>query len=129
MNLSFIEGSITQQNRMNKFRRSKMYKNTVDVLDALFPLSLADGSEDDLKRCSDESDNEMQYDAESTDDTDDDDDDVIYHLAENYWLMLRTRPSCILHRSTIDTTVVYTTVLYVLHTTAARWRHQPNYYH
>ena len=117
MNLSFIGGSITQQNRMNKFRRSKMYKNTVDVLDALFPLSLADGSEDDLQRCSDESDNEMQYDAESTDDTDDDD-TVIYHLAENYWLMLRTRPSCILHRSTIDTTV-----LYVLHTTAARWRH------
>jgi len=24
-----------------------------------------------------------------------------------------------------DTTVVYTTVVYVLHTTAARWRHTP----
>jgi len=39
--------------------------------------------------------------------------------------MLWTRPSCILHRSTIDMTVVYKTVVYVLHTTAARWRHTP----
>ena len=33
------------------------------------------------------------------------------------------RVTCILHRSTIDTTVVYTTVVYVTDTTAARWRH------
>ena len=38
---------------------------------------------------------------------------------------LWTRPSCILHRSTIDTTVVYTTVVYVTDTTAARWWHTP----
>jgi len=39
--------------------------------------------------------------------------------------ILRTRPSCILHKSTIDTTVVYKTVVYVTDTTAARWRHTP----
>ena len=37
----------------------------------------------------------------------------------------RTRPSCILHKSTIDMTNVYTTVVYVMDTTAARWRHTP----
>jgi len=39
--------------------------------------------------------------------------------------MLRTRPSCILHRSTIDTTVVYTytTVMYMVHRTV-----MPRYY-
>jgi len=39
--------------------------------------------------------------------------------------ILRTRLSCIPHRSTIDTTVMYMTIVYVLHTTAARWRHTP----
>ena len=34
--------------------------------------------------------------------------------------ILWTRPSCILHKSTIDTTVAYVT-----DTTAARWRHTP----
>ena len=60
-------------------RRSKVYKNTSDVLDALFAISDADESEDDLEGCSDESDDdEMQYGADDTDD--DDDDDVIYHF-------------------------------------------------
>ena len=39
--------------------------------------------------------------------------------------ILRTRPSCILHRSIMDTNVVYKTVVYVTDTTAARWRHTP----
>ena len=31
----------------------------------------------------------------------------------------------VLHKSTIDTTVVYTRVVYVTDTTAERWRHTP----
>jgi len=36
---------------------------------------------------------------------------------------VRTRPSCIIRRSTIDTTVLYTTVVYMVHTTVV-----PRYY-
>jgi len=51
---------------------------------------------------------------------------VCFWYQKFWWLgLLWTRLSCILHKSSIDTTIIYKTVVYVTDTTAARWRHTP----